>query len=596
MQVHRRRWRMGAAALAALVLTATPAGAKETAITAKGATKPKHHEKWIDQRIRHMTLEEKVGQLFVQWGAGETVDDRDPANVSANRQFHDVDTIRELVRRYHLGGFIDFTWADNLNSPRQVAALSNGLQRTALKGRSKVPLAISVDQEQGAVVRFGDPATQFPGGMGLGATRSTELAGRAARITAQELRAVGINQNYAPVADVNVNPANPIIGVRSFGEEPELVSRFTATQVLGLQRAGVSAAAKHFPGHGDTDTDSHTGLPVITHSLEELDRIDLPPFRAAIAAGVDTIMTAHIVVPALDDSGRPATLSRPILTGLLRERLGFDGVIVTDALNMQAVRDMFGDDRVPVEALKAGADQLLFPPKTKVAYDAVVAAVRSGELSERRIEESVRRILRVKLRRGIVAEPFADERRVDDVVGTPAHRAAADAIADRSITLVRNDAGLLPLAPGPRRVLLTAPGVLADELAARGATVDVLETGDDPGDAAIAEAVARAGANDLTVVTTRAASAHPAQQRLVQELLDAGRPMIVIAVDVPYDIARFPAAPTYLATYNPLPVALRSLARVLFGEVDPSGRLPVTIPRADDPSTPLFPIGTGLSY
>jgi beta-N-acetylhexosaminidase len=372
--------------------------------------------------------------------------------------------------------------------------------------------------------------------------------------------------------------------------------------VRAYQRQGVASTAKHFPGHGDTNVDSHTGLPVINHTRAELESIDLPPFEAAIDAGVESIMTAHIVVPALDESGRPATLSRPILTGLLRKRMGFGGVIVTDALTMEGVRQMFGDERVPVEAIKAGADILLMPPDLDLAYRSVLRAVRSGEIGEGRINRSVYRILRLKQRLGAFEDPFVDEASVPEVVGTPEHLAAADAVSERTVTLVENATGTLPLEPGTgQHALVTGWGVtttstLAARIAERGLTTDVYETGATPGDPAIAEARRRAESSDLVIVTTNRAWANPAQQRLVKELVAGGKPVIVVAVRDPYDIAYFTEAATYVATYSYAGVSLKALARVLFGEVNPAGKLPVDVPAANDPNTILYPFGHGLGY
>lgn len=293
----------------------------------------------IWSKIDQMTLREKVGQMFVPYVYGESAGTTAPADISANRTLYGVDNATQLIDKYRPGGIIYFSWSNNVNNPRQIAGLSNGIQRAAMGQPGMIPMLISADQEQGVVVRVDEPATQFPGAMALGATRNTESARTAAVITGRELRAIGINQDFAPVADVNVNPKNPVIGVRSFGSDPSLVSGMVAAQVRGYQQdANISATAKHFPGHGDTAVDSHYGLPVITHNRSKLESVDLPPFRAAIGSGVDAIMSAHIVVPALDDSGRPATLSRPILTGLLRNELGYDGLIVTDALTMEGVR------------------------------------------------------------------------------------------------------------------------------------------------------------------------------------------------------------------------------------------------------------------
>ena len=514
-----------------------------------------------------------------------------------------------MVEKYKLGGVIYFAWTDSVANPPQIARLSNGLQRASLAaGRKvKVPLLISTDQEQGVVYRVGPPATQFPGAMALGAGRSAADARTAAAITGAELKAVGVNQDYAPVADVNMNALNPVIGVRSFSSDPALVAQLTTAQVKGLEAGGrIASCPKHFPGHGDTATDSHVGIPEIDHTREEWSRVDAPPFRAAIAAGVDAIMTAHIVVKSLDPAGDPATLSKPILTGILREELGFDGLVITDSLGMAGVRQKYGDEEVPVRALEAGVDQLLMPPKMDVAYDAVLAAVRSGRISERRLDRSVYRVLRLKYLNGVVARPFVDVAAIPSVVGTPAHYAAAQAISDRTTTLVKNAAGLLPLSTAARSVLVTGYGVtttqtLATRLAARGATTTVRETGATPTDAAITDAVAKAQANDLTVVLTMKAwdtevtDKEAKQQKLVKDLLATGRPVIVVAVRDPYDIAYFTDASTYLATYSYTDVSMESLAKVLYGELAPAGKLPVDIPVAGAP-TVLYPFGHGLTW
>ncbi|MDQ7910632.1 glycoside hydrolase family 3 N-terminal domain-containing protein [Phytohabitans sp. ZYX-F-186] len=544
----------------------------------------------VGRIMARMTLEEKVGQLFATYAYGAHATAPAAADAALNRAAYGVDTPAQLVARYHLGGVVYFTWSHNLDAPAQIATLSNGLQAA-----SRVPLLISTDQEQGVVVRMPAPATRFPGAMALGAGRSLPDAYRAAQVTGRELRAVGVNQDFAPVADVNVNPANPVIGVRSFGGDPTLAAAMTAAQVAGLQHgAGTSAAAKHFPGHGDTDTDSHTGLPVINHTRAEWERLDAPPFRAAIAAGVDTVMTAHIVVPALDPAGDPATLSAPILTGLLRERLGFDGVVVTDALTMEGVRQKYGDDRVPVLALKAGADLLLMPPDLDLAYQAVLGAVRGGELSRARIDRSVRRILTLKHERGILTAGPVDPAAAARTVGRAEHRRILQSVTDRTVTAVRNDGGLLPAAVRSRRVLSTGagdPAGLAATLTARGASATALPTGQQPSDAVTAQAVTAAASHDLVVVQTSNALTDPAgpQLRLVRALAATGTPVVVVAVRDPYELAQLTEVPAQLATFSAVPAAMVALAKVITGEVPPRGRLPVAVP-------PAYPYGHGLSW
>ncbi|MGW1939759.1 glycoside hydrolase family 3 protein [Streptomyces goshikiensis] len=545
--------------------------------------------------LGRMSLEEKVGQLFVSRAYGHSATDPDPADAEKNLAQFGVRTAAELVSRYHLGGVIYFAWARNTRTPHQIAELSNGLQRAAAATGAGVPLLLSTDQEHGIIARIGKPATLLPGAMALGAGRSTDAARRAGRIAGTELASMGIRQDYAPVADVNVNPANPVIGVRSFGSDPRAVAGLVAAQVRGYQGAGVAATAKHFPGHGDTETDSHVGLPVMRHTRAQWEELDEPPFRAAVAAGVDAVMTAHIVFPALDPSQDPATLSHPVVTGILRERLGFRGVVVTDALDMAGVRQKYGDDRVPVLALKAGCDQLLNAPDLALAQRSVLAAVAAGELSEARIEESVLRILELKARRGLFDDPYTSAERVDAATGTAAHLAAADAIAAGTTTLLANPDKLLPLDAGAAPRLLvtgtdpaspsgtTGPptSVLARELTALGCRASAV---------APARAVAAApGHAAVLVCTYNVPDGESPQRTLVTELLATGVPVVVVAIRNPYDPARLPRCAAELATYSWTDVELRAAARVITGAARPAGRLPVPVPGR-------YPLGHGLAY
>nr|WP_229373441.1 glycoside hydrolase family 3 protein [Umezawaea beigongshangensis] len=544
-----------------------------------------------------MSLEDKVGQLFVTWVHGQSADEVHPGN---QRDFG-VDTAADVVRKFHPGGVVYFNNAtrDNIDTPRQVAALSNGLQRAALRSGSHVPLTVSTDQEMGIVTRIGPPATQFPGNMALGAGRSTADAQRAAAITGRELRAMGVNQDFAPDADVNSNPGNPVIGVRSYSSDPALTAEFVAAQVRGYETGvparTVSATAKHFPGHGDTEQDSHTELPQVDRSVEQWRQTDAPPFRAAVAAGVDSIMTAHIQMPQIDPSGDPATLSRPVVTGLLREELGYDGVVVTDALEMEGVRKLHSDAEIPVLALKAGVDQLLMPVDLELAITSVVNAVRGGELTEERVDASVLRVLRMKLLRGVLSTPLVDEAAVDRVVGTPANLAAAKEITDRTVTVVRNDSGTAPFATRPGSVLVTGWGettgaALAAELTSAGSPATRLTTGTAPTDEQIAAAAAAAGQVDAVVVLTSNLYRQPAQQKLVDALVASGERVVAVAVQNPYDVAHT-SARTWLTTCSYSPVVVGSLVDVLFGEVTPAGKLPVDVPGP----TP-YPFGHGLSW
>ncbi|MEU1052171.1 glycoside hydrolase family 3 protein [Streptomyces sp. NPDC005876] len=595
--------------------TVLAAGAGVTAALAAGGTASARPaapagEARLRSLVSRMTLEEKVGQLFVMRVYGHSATAPDQADIDANLAEIGVRTAAELIARYRVGGIIYFAWAHNTRDPRQIAALSNGIQKASLAQERGLPVLISTDQEHGAVARVGEPATLFPGAMAIGAGRSRADARRLGRIAGAELRAMGIRQDYAPVADVNVNPANPVIGVRSFGADPGAVASLVAAEVTGYQGSGVAACAKHFPGHGDTAVDSHTGFPVITHSRAQWEELDAPPFRAAIAAGIDSIMTAHLMVPALDDSGDPATLSRPIVTGLLREELGYDGVVVTDSLGMEGVRTKYGDERVPVLALKAGVDQLLNPPDLDLAWNGVLTAVRNGELSEARLEESILRVLRLKAKLGLFRDPYTSAREVDRTVGTRAHLAAADRIAERTTTLLVNEGDLLPLSRRrtPRLLVVgadpaspsgtTGPPttVLAGALTELGFTATALSTGTAPTSATVARAVAAAGGADAVVVTTYNVTATSGQRTLVRELLATGRPVVAVAVRNPYDVARLPDVPAVLAAYSWTDVEVRAAARVIAGRAEPRGRLPVPVVRADDPATVLYPVGYGLTY
>ncbi|MFE6646050.1 glycoside hydrolase family 3 protein [Nocardioides sp. NPDC057772] len=613
-----RGGRLAAAGLAAAVAVAMPYAATHAVEpdpprttagqTATDMASPQHRQ--IVSLMRHMSLQQKVGQLFVIEVYGRDANNVSDAAKAGNQKLYGVDTPAQAIAKYQPGGVIYFTTRgpDNIGDAAQVARLSNGLQSAALQQRPKIPLNIAVDQEGGALVaRFGPAsgATQMPGQMALGAGGSTADASRSAEVIGTELAAVGVTQDYAPVADVNLNPNNPVIGIRSAGADPAAVSDIVAAEVGGFDKGGLSSIAKHFPGHGDTGTDSHYGLPEVTHTREQLEQIDLPPFEAAIDAGIDAIMTAHVTVPAIDPSGEPATMSEPILTGLLREEMGFDGLIVTDALDMQGASGTYPPDVASVEAFLAGADQLLIPPQMDTAYAAVLGAVKDGTISRQRLDESVYRILKHKLDNKIFESPYVDPAAAPAVFANPVHKADAQAISDRTTTLVKNDDGLLPLTAGPKDVLVAGWGVdttagIATGFQKRGATTQVLQSGTTPTDAQIEAAVAAAEGKDLVVVPTNNAwqinpatgqptAASVAQTKLVKALLATDTPVIVTAMRNPYDVTSFPEATTVLDTYGYTSHQLESLVRVLHGEVDPSGKLPVEIPD-------LFPLGHGLSY
>ncbi|MDT7786598.1 MAG: beta-N-acetylhexosaminidase [Pseudonocardiales bacterium] len=557
-----------------------------TLVTAMVALTPVARADASVTTLRGMSLEQKVGQLFVTYVNGQAADVPHPKNQTD----FGVATAAEMVRKYQPGGVIYFNNSsrDNIDTPKQIAQLSNGLQKA-----SRIPLLISTDQEMGLVTRIGPPATQLPGNMALGAGRSTEDAEAAARITAQELRAMGINQNFAPDADVNSNPANPIIGVRSFSSDPKLAADMMKAQVTGYEghrwfdSDSVTSTAKHFPGHGDTSEDSHTSLPVSNRTLDQWRQIDAPPFKAAIDAKIDSIMTAHIQVPQIDPSGEPATLSKKVITGLLREELKYDGVVITDSLEMAGVRKLHPNDaEIPILAIKAGVDQLLMPPNLGLAIDSVVKAVRSGEIPEQRIDESVLRTLKMKLLRGVMLNTEVDVNKVDQVVGS--NTQAAQKIADRTITAVRNDAQAIPLNAAAPLVVGTSDATTS-ALATR-IKGSKLVTATSPTPQQIQQALAAAANADKIVVLTNNLSTRPAQLDLLNQLVATGKPVIAAATGNPYDVA-YSNAKTWLATYSTTTVSMEALARILLGEAKPQGKLPVAVPGPNP-----YPFGHGVTW
>lgn len=550
----------------------------------------------VAEILAGMSRRQKVGQLFMSRVYGSRAESPAPGAVRANERHLGVRDADELFERFPVGSVVYFDYTGNLRRPEQVARLSNGIQRAAIAAGT-VPALIATDQEHGSIERLGPPAARFPGAMALGATRDVVLAREAARITGEDLRAVGIDQDLAPVADVNNNPANPVIGVRSFGSRPGLVSDMTRAQIAGFEQdAGVASTVKHFPGHGDTAIDSHFGLPVIRHDEQRWWDLDAPPFSAAVDAGVDVVMTAHVKVPALDPSGRPATLSKPILTGILRERMGFDGVVMTDSLTMEGVRTAYGDDRVPVLALKAGADILADPPHLPSAFRAVVAAVERGEISEERLDQSVERVLRLKERLGLLDDPFVDVEAVTEALGTAEDEAVARAVGASAATVLRDDRGWLPLRPR-WDVLVTGlkpegGGALVNELEDSGHEVRALWAGVESGSRKIKRTVRIAREHDVTIVITKHLGVYPAQRKLVGRLLRSGARVVVVFAGSPYDASWVPNAQAQVATYSTVPASMFGLARVLAGRTQATGTLPVRVPRPGGGT--LYPFGHGL--
>lgn len=552
-------------------------------------------------KLKQMTLREKIGQMLL-------------CGFHGTEAAGDVDA---FLRKYPIGGVIYF--ARNVESPEQVERLSLGLQRIAVDS-GNVPLWISIDQEGGMVARITEGIALMPGQMAIAAAGSIEDAYQAAYISGVELRSMGINMNFAPVLDVNNNAANPVIGVRSFGESPQSVAAYGARSIAGVQDAGISATAKHFPGHGDTDTDSHLDLPVITHDRERVERVELIPFRAAIAAGVDAMMSAHIYFPALEPERLPVTLSRAVLSGLLRQELGYDGMIVTDCMEMDAIAANYGTVDAAVMAVEAGADLVLISHTAHLqagAFEALLAAVQSGRISEARIDESVTRLLKYKAKRGLMEKGTGtgtgnDE--VHDSVSTslsaevltdsassklqernqPLHQEVARRISENSITLVRDQLNMLPLKPERTLVITVATSVttIADEQLTQAVTLgsalshcglDVFEVTVTPEEVAIRSARLLQSAEEddvrqIVVGTYNAGSASGDPQcRLIGWLQQLGKPLAVVALRSPYDLLAIPEVQVYVAAYESRPLAMDSAARALMGHIPFAGKLPVSI-------------------
>jgi len=482
------------------------------------------------------------------------------------------DVVR-LIEHDGIGGIIVFV--KNIASPRQVASLTNSLQEIAAAS-GRPPLLISADQEGGDVVRLREGATHFPSAMAFGAARSEALAAAAAGVTARELAAVGIRMNLAPDVDVNNNPANPVIGVRSFGENPALVGRLGAAVIRATQASGVLATAKHFPGHGDTSIDSHLDLPVVAHPRARLEAVELPPFRDAVRAGVGAVMTAHAVYPALDPD-RPATIS-PVVLGMLREQWGFSGLIVTDSMAMQAITDRFSPGEAAVLAVLAGADVILACGEIaaqREALDAVRRAVSAGRIPAARIEESAARIRAAKQRLGLPERATVSVDRVDGAVGIPAHLAVAEHAAAAAATLVRSGREAIPLPPGPVAIVSLTDD--ANEVPERLAAA-LREAGRDATAAAPDRLGGMRARGALVVVLGgRGGRRGDVAEGPTLDLTRISAPVAAVSVGAPYLLAHLPRDVGCLAVYGADPPSVRAAARVLTGALQPRGRLPVTL-------------------
>jgi beta-N-acetylhexosaminidase len=534
--------------------------------------------------MKTMTLRDQVAQLvFIEFHGG-----------SPNTRSRDYLKFVRLIRDTGVGGLI----LTNLTNQRGVqkaepyalAAFLNRMQRLA-----RVPLLVGSDFERGASMRVSG-ATPFPSAMAFGAAGDPALTQFEGEVTAREARALGIHWVFGPVADVNNNPDNPIINIRSFGENPQAVAAHVKAFIEGAhsdKRNLILTTAKHFPGHGDTAIDSHLSLPEITADRERLDRLELVPFRAAIAAGVDAVMSGHIAVPALTPQ-LPATLSPTILTGLLREQLGFNGLVITDALGMGAIVSGFGAGDAAVRALQAGADTLLMPADPDVAIRAVVAAVQSGKLTRARVQESVVKLLSAKERLGLDRKRSVDVESIGDVLGDPAVNERAQEVANRAVTLVRNQGGMLPLAAPGRTCFVTmtesrysTDGVaFAQEVHKRSPEAALValdgsmtpDTVDEslkklpacPAYAVAAFAPVNPGAGNVGLSSELS--------RAIESLIGTGKPLVLVALGNPYLLRAYPKVTAYLATFSGVVPAEIAAVQALWGEIAIRGHLPVTIP------------------
>ena len=535
----------------------------------------------LEAMVARMSLQDKIAQMVMFGFHGRSV--------AASPE------LETMVGTHHVGGVV--LLAINAHDPQQLSDLTAELQSLATSSGAGIPLFVAINHEGGIVVHITEGVTEFPGNMAVAATGQPEYAYISAALAAQELRAMGVNVNLSPVLDINDNPLNPAIGTRSFGDSPALTAEYGRLAVRGSQDHGVIAVAKHFPGHGSVDVDSHRALPVLQASAGELAQHELVSFQAAIEEGVAGIMTAHIAVPELDNSGRPATLSPQVLTGLLRQQMGYDGVILTDSLGMDGVSADRDQARAAIEAVQAGADIVLStrPMKAHTAIiQALVAAVQRGEIPVKRINQSVLRILRAKYAYGLFEPPTTPDL---NGVGSPEHQTIADEIALRAVTLLRDDDDRIPLPPPPARLLLVSPRQLppaasgggttfAELLRERGYEVTelVLDMNSSKGrNYVYATAVAQAPAHDAVVfgewaLIKRYVNENDRwQEGLIEALHQTGSALIVVAWYNPAAILRCPQVPAFLTAYGNTRAQVAAVVAVLTGEQMPTGHLPITL-------------------
>ncbi|MCR4427353.1 MAG: beta-N-acetylhexosaminidase [Firmicutes bacterium] len=543
------------------------------------AINPRKEMDILDAMISGLTLEEKIGQMLMTGFEGKALPPES----------------ERFLRDYNIGGVV--LLGRNISDPFQTACLANSLQEVAASRRVPIGFLISIDQEGGAVVRMTSGVTVFPGNMALGAVGSSDLARAAAAAAAREMLACGINMNLAPVLDVNCNPRNPGIGTRSFSADPRVAAELGAAAVEGCQGEGVIATAKHFPGKGDVTVDSHIELPTVAHPMNRLAEVELAPFRAAIDRGVDVVMTAHVAFPAIEpEPGLPATLSKRVLTGLLRDDLGFKGVVITDDMLMGAIAKGWGVGEAAVRAVQAGADIVLvchILSEQIAAAEALLSAARAGAIEIERINASVRRILELKRRRGILSPRLVDPSVAASLTGTEEHRALALEIARRAVTLVRNRSGVIPVDPSRAgRVLVVSPAIRAlTQVEDDGAgecplaaavrqfvpSASSLSVSERPSSDEAAQALALARGADLVIVGTYNAHLFTEQGAVIRELMGLGVPVVAAAMRNPYDISEFPDVDCYITGYGFRNCSMQAVAEAVFGRFEPAGKLPVAL-------------------
>ncbi len=535
-------------------------------------------DKWVDETLSKMTLEEKAGQMVFPNVNGIYMSDDSP----------DYKRLEFLVKEKKVGGLIFFT-----SDLYEQVVLTNKMQRLA-----KYPLLIAADYEHGITMRI-EGATPFPNIMALGAVDDEKLTYEMAKIIAIEGKALGVHQNYAPVADVNNNPFNPIINTRSFGESPELVARHSKAFLRGLQESGMVATSKHFPGHGNTSIDSHLDLPVLKSNLDELNRIELFPFLENIKAGVMSIMVGHLAVPAIEgDSGIPASLSKKIITDLLKDQIGFNGLIVTDALNMHGITKYYSTSKATIEAIKAGHDCILFPDDPVEAIDAIINSVKSGVISEKRIDYSVKKILLTKKWAGLDKERFIDIDKISSKVGIKEHLELAKLISRKSITLLRNENDLIPLNKNQERkyahiIVVDSRNdnegeLFRQTLKSKISDIKSIRVLMNSGETDYNTAIENSTNSDIIIISvySRVRSFQGTlgiserQKELIKKIIELNKPVILISHGNPYVLGEFSNVTAYINNYGDTKYSEIAVAEALFGEIDIEGRSPVSIPDA----------------